>query len=142
MEKALAHILQSVFLKLSKMSGIDCYVVWRIFENLIGGDDFSNVWDKNRNLKFFLTFSFQFQIENYKMISIHALNRSFILKEKLDLKIVDEFRSRSLISKSKLCIEIGAVFKNRSTILKLQVDFKILVTLLLYCCEFSITKHC
>ena len=42
MRKALALILQFVSLKLLEMSGIDCYVVRRIPENLAGVDDFSN----------------------------------------------------------------------------------------------------
>ena len=41
MGKALALILQSVFLKLFKMPQID-YAVRRIPENLTGNDDFSN----------------------------------------------------------------------------------------------------
>ena len=42
MGKALAFILQSVSLKLLEMSGMDCYVVRSIPENLTGSDDFSN----------------------------------------------------------------------------------------------------
>ena len=42
MEKALAFILRFVSLKILEMSGIDCYVVLSIPENLAGSDDFSN----------------------------------------------------------------------------------------------------
>ena len=42
MMKSIALILQPVSLKLLEISGIDCYVVRRITENLTGIDDFSN----------------------------------------------------------------------------------------------------
>ena len=42
MEKALAFIMRSVSLKVLEISGIDCYVVRSIPENLAGSDDFSN----------------------------------------------------------------------------------------------------
>ena len=42
MEKAVAFMLLSASLKLLEMLGIDCYVVWRIPENLAGSDAFSN----------------------------------------------------------------------------------------------------
>ena len=59
MMKSLALILQPVSLKLLEISGIDCYVVRRIPENLTRIDDFSNfpgllLWVY---VKFFLIYS-------------------------------------------------------------------------------------